>query len=90
MPESRWHGRVDELVLACADALRTLTPHLHRVGLAWQEGQRYDEVGRIVDAVWASFVVDSALVDPRSSMSFRTEARLSRWSRPPVSTVRRR
>lgn len=65
MPESRWTGRVDDLVLACADALRALTPHLERVGLAWQEGQRYDEFDHIADAIWSSFVIDSALVDPR-------------------------
>ena len=52
----RRFGTVAELVIIFSDCLRSLTSHVTKVGIEWEEGKNYDDWDAIAQALYSAIV----------------------------------
>jgi hypothetical protein len=52
----RSFGSVRDLVMVFSDCLRVLTPYVGKVGIAWEDGQNYDDWDAIAQTLYSSLV----------------------------------
>jgi hypothetical protein len=63
-------GNVTELVMIFSECLRSLTPHVKKVGIEWEEGKNYDDWDAIAQTLYSA-VVGSTIAYTVEGRGFR-------------------